>query len=527
MPHPVTGLSLTSLFVKNDYSLDSISELGDLLQTGMQAIMVDLYWNEFTSVWQLCPAPFPQNVTYNSNDKVNVTWNNVMYTCEYGFTTDNIMSIIQSYLESSNTNFEANFLHLLFNLKSIHYEKSNLTMSLENIYKPNSLSNIMGNSTLNATVTPIASYIFSPNVLNDYRSKVSLSSSSYESYYNRSDIIMPTLETVLLSQYKRILVNVLSNDVVSSPREYSISDADRNLIFFNTTLPTSVKSATEAGPYCKEVLTPSNKSEKYDNLSLTTNFDYVIDSNSNRFDRNSVQDFLRCGLLPIFNATSYPVDNKNVSDVGDIFSSFAPYLFWSWRAGQPSVSNGSSTNNSSRDRDENIKASYRCVVITSNGWKIDDCYQEYQIACRNKSAPNDWYIPYSNTKTYFDVDRNDCPNGYNFSLPRSSTEMLSLMSAIKEQDAQYPIWIDLNDITISNCFVSGGPYAQCPYQKTVTTTRFVRMIAPASVICIIVFGLVILEKLLRKNHIQSNRKRYWKKTLAEYYSKNDYEGVPS
>lgn len=523
----VSGTSLTTMFLNKGYSLDSISELRDLLDTGMQAIMVDLYWNEFTSVWQLCPAPFPQNVTYNPNDKVKVAWNNITYTCQAGFTTDNIMSIIESYLDSSNTNFEANFLHLLFNLKSIHYEKSNLTMSLENIYKPNSRSNIIGNSTLNATITPIASYIFSPDVLSEYRQKVYSSSNPYASFYNRSDIIMPTLETVLLSQYKRILVNVLTNDIVPSPREYSITSDDEKLIFFNTTLPTSVRTAKDAAPYCKQLLLLDNDIKKYDNLSLTTQFDYVIDSNYHQFTQESVQDFLRCGLLPIFNATSYIVGNKNILDVGDVFTTFTPYLFWSWRAGQPHISNNSSSNNLSKDHDEDAGASFRCVVITNDGWKVDDCYEKYSIACQNKTEPNDWYIPPGDKQTYFDVSRGDCPDGYNFSLPRLSTEMLSLMSAVKKQNVDYPIWIDLNDITISNCFVSGGPYAQCPYQKTVTTTRFVRMIAPASVVCIIVLIAVFLEKLLRTNHIQSNRKRYWKKALAEYYSKNDYEGVPS
>ncbi|CAD1812284.1 putative integral membrane protein [Candida parapsilosis] len=523
----VTGTSLTTMFSNGDYSLNSTSKLRDLLDTGMQAIMLDLYWNEFTSVWQLCPAPFPQNVTYNPNDKVKVTWNNVTYTCEVGFTTDNVMSIIESYLDSSNTNFEANFLHLLLNLKSIHYEKSNKTMSLENIYAPNSRSTIVGNSTLNATITPIASYIFSPNVLDDYRQQVYLSSNPYASFYNKSSTIMPTLETVLLSQYKRILVNVLSNEIVPSPRAYTIDSHDRELIFFNDTLPTSVKTAKQVEPYCNELLKLDDDTGKYNDMSLTTEFVYVIDNNDYQFTQDSVQNFLRCGLLPIFNATSYVIDNKNISDIGDLFISFTPYLFWSWRAGQPHVFNNSTSSNSSNSNNMDANASFRCVVMTDNGWKVDDCYEKFSIACQNKTEPNDWYIPPGDKQTYFDVGRGDCPDGYNFSLPRSSTEMLSLMSAVKRQNVAYPVWIDLNDITISNCFVSGGPYAQCPYQKTVTTTRFVRMIAPASVVCIIVLIAVLLEKLLRTNHIQSNRKRYWKKALAEYYSKNDYEGVPS
>ncbi|KAG5419260.1 MTC6 [Candida metapsilosis] len=523
----VTGMSLTKLFTNGDYSLDSISDLRGLLTTGMQAIMVDLYWNEFTSVWQLCPAPFPQNVTYSQNQKVKVAWNNATYTCEADFTTNHIMSIINSYLDSSNTNFDANFLHLLFNLKSIHYEKSNLTMSLENIYKPNSLSTIVGNSTLNATISPISSYIFSPNVLQEYRSQVHPTSNLYASFYNNSDNIMPPLQTVLLSQYKRILVNVLSNEIVSSPRGYSISSDDKQMIFVNTTLPTSVRSAREAEPLCKELLSLNSDISRYNNLSLTTQFDYVIDDNDYQFSPNSAQNFLRCGFLPIFNATSYTVDGKEISDVGDMFEAFTPYLFWSWRAGEPRMSENSSSEDTSTRKKEATNASFRCVVLTADGWKVDDCYEKYQLACQNKTEPNDWYIPKDEQQSYFDVNRGHCPDGFNFSLPRSSTEMLSLMSAVKRQHADYPIWIDLNDITIPNCFVSGGPYAQCPYQMTVTTTRFVRMIAPASVVCIIVLIAVLLEKLLRTNHIQSNRKRYWKKALAEYYSKNDYEGVPS
>ncbi|KAI5948692.1 MTC6 [Candida theae] len=522
----VTGMSLTNMFLNDDYSSDGISSLRDLLDSGMQAIMVDLYWNEFTSVWQLCPAPFPQNVTHNPTDKVNVTWNNVTYTCQVGFTTDNIMSIIKSYLDASNTDFEANFLHLLFNLKSIHYDKSNLTTSLENIYRPNSHSNIVGNSTLNATISPIASYIFTPQVLQDYRSQILSSSSSYASFYNQSSLDMPTLETVLFSQYKRMLVNVLSDELVPSPRVYSITDTDREYIFFNTTLPTSIRTARDAEPYCQNLLSLNHNLSTYNNLSLATLFDYVVDSGDDQFSPNKVQSFLRCGLLPIFNGTSYKIGDQGVSEVEDLFETFTPYLFWSWRAGEPRLWTNS-TKDLSTDDNLDSGASYRCVVLTADGWKVDDCYQKYQIACQNKTEPNDWCIPRDVEQTYFDVNRGHCPDGFNFSLPRSSTEMLALMTAVKNQHAEYPIWIDLNDITIPDCFVSGGPYAQCPYQKTVTTTKFVRMIAPASVVCIIVLIAVLLEKLLRTNHIQSNRKRYWKKALAEYYSKNDYEGVPS
>ena len=73
------------------------------------------------------------------------------------------------------------------------------------------------------------------------------------------------------------------------------------------------------------------------------------------------------------------------------------------------------------------------------------------------------------------------------------------MTTVKQENVNYPIWIDLNDITVENCFVSGGPYAQCPYQETVTTDKFVRMIAPSFVVAMVVLVLIFIEKCFVKH----------------------------
>ena len=184
--------------------------------------MIDLYWNEFTSKWQLCPAPFPNNITYTtaSNRIVDVLWNNKTYKCDPNLSTDNIMSILNSFIRDTNTDVEANFMHVMYNLKSIHYEKSNQTISLENIYKrKNSNLNVVGMDTLNDTVSLLSSYIFTPTLLKQYQStsnKYTNSSSSIryidslnetqaiQDFYSQSTILMPSLQTVLLTQYKEI-----------------------------------------------------------------------------------------------------------------------------------------------------------------------------------------------------------------------------------------------------------------------------------------------------------------------------------
>ena len=115
---------MSSFFESEGYSSDSLSNLNGLLKENVDGVMIDLYWNEFTSKWQLCPAPFPNNITYTtaSNRIVDVLWNNKTYKCDPNLSTDNIMSILNSFIRDTNTDVEANFMHVMYNLKSIHYE---------------------------------------------------------------------------------------------------------------------------------------------------------------------------------------------------------------------------------------------------------------------------------------------------------------------------------------------------------------------------------------------------------------------
>ena len=60
--------------------------------------------------------------------------------------------------------------------------------------------------------------------------------------------------------------------------------------------------------------------------------------------------------------------------------------------------------------------------------------------------------------------------------------MLALMSYIERENISYPVWIDMNDITVPDCFVTGGPYATCPYQMTVTRLKLAGLIAPSFIV---------------------------------------------
>ncbi|EGW31422.1 uncharacterized protein SPAPADRAFT_61987 [Spathaspora passalidarum NRRL Y-27907] len=503
------GGSLNSMiFDQYGYTMDSMSYVDNFLTVGVQTFMVDLYWNEFTQVWQLCPAPIPNNVTSNI---VDINWNNRSYKCDTNISTQTFLNRFNNFILETNTNFEVSLITVLLNLKSIHYTKSNMTIGYDSLFN----HTIPGNSTLNATFSGLGTSLFTPEVLQTYRNTVAVDTTNM-GFYNSSSALMPSLNMVLYTELRRIMLNVVSNELISSTRGYTITENDKMGLFFNDTLPTSIKATnSESMTHLCQNLVENFDTER-------TNFRFIIDNDFDPFTLSTVRQYIRCGLTPIFNATAYKVNSTRIRDLGQIFNAFIPYSLWSWAPFQPVTPNNQFTNSSSMS---NGTIPYRCVLLNTNGWEVANCYDSYPFACQNSSSPHDWYIDPNKQKSYFDIDHDDCPEDFKFSLPRSNGEMLSLMNMTDTE--VLPIWIDLNDLTVDNCFVSGGPYAECPYSKTITANTFVKSIAPSVVVGVVILILIFFEKVFRSNPIQTNRKRYWKRTLQDYYEKNDYEGVPS
>ncbi|KAK6205372.1 uncharacterized protein RJT21DRAFT_4730 [Scheffersomyces amazonensis] len=524
------GISLNSLVFEGDgYVMDALDDVATLLRVGMKTFMIDLYWNEFTSIWQLCPAPFPSNIT-DVNATVDLSWNTLQYTCQPTLTIEKLMQVFNNYIVATNTNMNVDLIEILINLKSIQSKRTNTTLY------SNSMLNQMGNSTLNSTISSLGSYVFTPNDFHNYQENLQIN--QYSNFYNSTSTILPSLSTVLLSDFRRILVNVVSNELVNSTRKYEISSEDTSVIFFsgisvNTTIldnnDDTIKSCENIAPYG---LNSSDSIEFFDELALNTNFQYVIDNDAYPFTNETYQQFIRCGNTPILNSTYYDFSLEATDYLGEIVNNFLPISFWSWAPGEPSSYNSNINDTHSQLGNltsdfEGSQLAYKCVVFDKDGWRVDNCYRSYQYACQNLHSPNDWIIPKDSRKEYFQAYKESCPNGYILSLPMSSIESASLSDAIEDQNATYPIWIDLNDITVAGCFVSGGPYADCPYQKTVSEARLVRLIAPSFIVAVLVLFMIIIEKIFRVNPIQTNRKRYWKRVVQEYNEKHGFEGVPS
>lgn len=535
------GMSLKTLFDKHGYTPDSLSYITTMLEVGLSVLSVDLYYNNYTSNWQLCPAPYPINGTIPSaSSQQTLQWNGNEYTCQPDFTPDLLMRQITTFLSETNTNMDANYLQILYRLHQFDYPPTtrNSTTNWNQVFggRTSGYENY-GNLTLGDTVSSLGLSVFTPADLETFQEAAKETTGTY--FYNDSSSAFPSVRLFVFDYLKRVTVMVAYDDVTNDLNMYNITDNDKLTIFFNgdtVNMTNFIYNQDYMSLEClnyqvNNLVIPDTS--VLESRALNTHFRYIYDSEDVQFDDFSFRAMVRCGFSPILNSTNYEINGTSTDEVGDIINNFISYSFWSWEVeaspNQPDSYNDTDIPEEFND-DGNVRnndEAIRCVVVDADGWTISNCYDDNHYACQNIYSPISWHIPESRMLYFEAFTDNRCPVNYTFGVPRLSLEMLGLIGAIADSDLEYPVWVDVNDITVVNCFVTGGPYAECPYQRTVSTRALAGLIAPSFVVAIVVLFLLFLEKIFRLNPIQTNRKRYWKKKITEYNKKNDYEGVPS
>lgn len=513
----------TQIFDVQGYASYSLFDIGVMLGVGVQIYFVDFYWNEYTLKWQLCPGPIPNNFTDSLDSVADFYWKNRKLSCEPGLTITQLMQQFNKYMGQTNSVQEANSLQLVVRLKTIGIKQTNLSEnSIYNYSMTPNYQNI-GNNTLSNSITPLGNFIFTPLDLEMY--SVVQESNPYNTPYNDTSKF-PTLDTYLLTLAKRILINVVEDDLTKSPNSYNTTDDDTSNIFFpDTNITNIVEQNSNALLYnCQNAIQGGT------NLLNYGNFNYVLDSNSDAFENSTFKDYLRCGYMPIFSANKDLVLG-NLS-IGEKLNDFIPWGYWSWAVDQPMSEQAIYALNYNNDGDDgpqqNSSVAYKCVSLHQDGFKVDNCYQEYPYACKDTENPANWYVDSKIKKRYFDSYKDDaCKPGYELSIPRLATDALLLIRVMADSNIDYPVWIDLNDITVTECFVTGGPYAECPYFQVYTRSKLIKQLAPSFTIAGLIIILVFMEKFFRINPIQTNRKTYWKRVINEYNDKNAFEGVPA
>lgn len=553
-----SGVSLNQLvFEPLGYNSDALSLIMSLLTVKTGALMMDMYWNEFTQTWQLCPAPFPNNLTKNLTNTVDVSWNGRTYQCQPGFTPADVMSTISMYFRSSNVKLNANIVLLLLNLKSIYYEPEvtptnrtyNRTAVLVDTVpsgydSPGVAYLQVGNSTLAQSVSGLDGWLFSPLDLVAF-SQSSLAG-NYSNYYSSE---YPNQNDFLFNLFKRTFVSVLNNNLRVSNNGYNISDTDADKIFvpgFADFDPTFVNASdTSLLNSCSQRRHTSFNASLFSEIVGQSRFRTVVDNNFSAFTNDSLHQWAACGYNTIINSSfaAYSSQigvqtNDSAEHLGAIVNNFTPVQYWSWAPNQPntllenstiaqSESDESVSDDSQFEVTSSSQFAYKCIAMVSGGWSVRNCYDKYRVACQNDSDPFDWAL-LSSLAAYFDLTSDSkCPENFSFTLPQLSVEQAALASFLNSKNVLAPVWVDLNDITVTGCFVTGGPYAECPYTKIVSALNLIRQIAPTIIVAFVILVLIFCEKFLLKVPIHSNRKRHWKRVINQYYKENEYEGVPS
>lgn len=552
-----SGVSLNQLvFDPLGYNLDALNQVLSLLNVKTGALMVDLYWNEFTQTWQLCPAPFPNNLTQNLTDTVGVTWKGRTYQCQPGFTPTDLVSTVSLYFRSSNVKINANIVLVLLNLKSIYYEPErtatnktyNYTSTVADTVpsgyeSPGASYLLVGNSTLAQSVSGLEGWLFSPLDLVTFSQAPP--TGNYTNYYSSE---YPTQTDFLFSLFKRTMVTVVNNNLHTSNKGYNISTTDSDTIFipdYAQFQPTFVNASnTTILNSCSERRHSSFDASLFSVVVGQSRFRTVVDSETSPFTNQTLHQWAGCGFNTILNASysAYASQfgapaNDTANQLGAIVNNFTPIQYWSWAPNEPNTSLENSTSALSEsdesDAEDNpneitstTQVAYKCIAMVPGGWSLKNCYDKYRVACQNESDPFDWIL-LTSLATYFDLTSDSrCPDHYVFNVPQLSIEQAALATFLDSKNILAPVWIDLNDITVNGCFVTGGPYAECPYTKIVSTLNLIRQIAPSIVVAFVILLLIFYEKFVLMVPVHTNRKHHWKRVLNQYY-KNEYEGVPS
>lgn len=519
------GVSLGSqLFAKEGYVPSALTDFRNLLNVGTQTVMVDLYWNGATQKWQMCPAPYPANVT--GDGTMELEWKGNTYNCDASFTMDSLVRAMLPFFQDTNNIMKVNVVNVLVNLKEIDFSSPNGTTSysdvLKYIPKVGSIASY-GNETLAASFDSFGSTVFTPAEQDEFNGERD------STFYNTSGTSTPSVYNLAWLQLKRVAVRVAGNEIKDTQFSYNVTDEDKAAIFFpessNAIIVRSIDNSTVDAECTNLEKNLGNLSTSLlVDMAINQHFKFVVDNDQNNFDNTTYTSFTNCGYSPILNASDYYVTTLEVNNtsgnntisnnIGDIINNFLSLAFLRTELTQDTD-------------EESMKAATRCVVLLSALMiKVVNCYNKYPYACQNDLNPVEWHVG-EDERAYFDAYGETCPDGYQFSVPHLLVELIALQNEIHKRNISYPVWIDINDITVNLCFVSGGPYADCPYQATVSRLKLVRLIAPSFVVGAVILVLMFMEKFFRTNPIQTRRKLYWRRRIAEFNKLHEYEGVPS
>lgn len=505
--------------MQNNITIDQIPFIGVNLksvlfnqETNEQNIIIDTTsrlnntdsLNNFSSLLNQGTSSFILDI-----ENINNTW----VIVNTSILLEDFLTVLTTFLDDSDNNLSANilmfFLRITAHIPDTYDDDNSILLEIFNstITGTNSTTEktLYQNSTVNQNLnltslierTIGCSYIYKPkNLLLD--NKIT-NTTDLLTFTTGNDTKWPTLETFLYEKRNRILITELSSTLNQSTSPF---------IFPNTILHFDTINST--------LSCPSEEEEFKEVQSVQWRF---LEA---EFSTHSIFQYMQCGLSPII------TNSFSISNITDIVPLLGTGIVWSWKTNEPRL-----TNSKLLMGKDSLQA-YNCAVIkyiSSNGsvyWQVDNCYAKKNMLCQSKNNPFKWTLSEDKHEyfAYFDDQDGDfCPENYTFSLPTTLLEQRSVSLYLEEIESEnMKIWINLNSIAVSNCWLIGGTGLSCPYSKSVSHRNFVAMLTSVSVIAAALLSCVLYLSLLSVP-IHDNRKN-WRRVVNKI-SKSEIEGVPS
>lgn len=482
------GVALShALFNKYGYTLSSLETVESITDVGFNSLLIDVYWSETNKGWQLCPEPFPSNAD-GSGDLYEVSSGTV---CQDNVTLSSVYSTVASYMRASDNSLAANAIYVYLRVHSLPATRDVANRASRD-------SQLLAN-----LVTRVGGRLLLPSQLDAMREYNAV---TFNGTYGSTEGF-PSLNEFLYSSGNRIMGFLMNGTDLHANITYPLQD-DYN-VFFDMFDDQVFESVTSLNGSCTDLLTMDVASAQAHLADVSQKvFRTVYDTNTTTFTNMSSIAFSNCGYSLMFNSTLSYLDDLRLE---------LEKAIWSWAPGQPTLSNATA-----QQQDNKVASAYSCAVATPQGWTVENCYKTAPVVCRNKTNPFDWKVtnePYN----YFEAAE-VCTGDYIFTVPRTSLENTAVKVALYSLSDNATAWIDLNSMAVSNCWVTGGTTAQCPYSRYQYNRNTIALAAVAGLFCLVLLALMsILSCLKLPLHVNQGK---WRK-LANKFAEAEYEGVPA
>ncbi|KAK9462360.1 uncharacterized protein V1516DRAFT_670058 [Lipomyces oligophaga] len=575
----------TVLLEPLNYTYNVFSELSNLADRGIQRFFLNLYWNQLLEAFQLCPFEYSAEIQDASNAVFRA--NNRTYACNLTLSFAEFLGDIvrDQWIEPTDNNLEAQViiitLHLLparsgelishsdFESSSVSLTSSSSISGLEVSSKINSaiyaltsrttatagtVSTVIHDDSQTTSISTLSASSLQPqhtdsvtqvNKQESLSKQISIVLSNY--VYTRQQLDLdrdtphitwnstgssskgwPLLENMIFHGFYRIVFSFgnieLDSDIYNTAKDVQVifpaSDipwAGKTTVTYSTAFSASQKTSL-LSPVCKIQTGSGLVHVASSGANVAPSFLLAADTSDNRFSASVLTQYMKCGFNPVLNATLSNADPETLAlDIVDYLHTNLVVGRWAWSTNEPiQISSTDETHGSVSG------VLYRCASLSSSGFTVSNCYDKFYVACRVSKRPYSWVL--SQKKSNYFSASSACSGNSLLSIPRTPLQNSVLQSIRSQAVGSASIWVDLNSLSVPNCWVTGGPGATCTYESSDTReSREIVIPTVAAIIVAVILALMLCSRLLgtRRLKNRSIRRRAIKK-----FDDAEYDGVP-